>query len=97
MTNETGTDRTLSPSEAGIFATLFAQPCPPSVSLPQGRYDAQSQLYLDATTGQPVFICPPSSDRAGLRASHRTSHQECWSGQGTNSVIDDRYDDNEDD
>ena len=77
---------------AAIFATLFAQPCAINVTLPPGRYDAQSQLYLDATTGRPVLICPTAEGKADVRASEYRKHSECWTGQGTQSVVDDSDD-----
>lgn len=42
-------------AEAGVFAGLFLKDTP-TVQIPAGYYDSESQLFVDAQTKKPVFV-----------------------------------------
>ncbi|NWF93701.1 MAG: hypothetical protein HXY46_12345 [Syntrophaceae bacterium] len=55
-------------AEAGVFAGLFLKDTP-TVQIPAGYYDSESQLFIDSETKKPVFVAQAETE--GRRLSEK--------------------------
>lgn len=72
--------------QPGIFATLFAESCENSWTVPQGSYDPETQLFIDPA-GSPALVCHESTGT--VKTTYCSTKSECGTGKGSEQIIDD--------